>query len=194
MIDWETIEQALKTWFKRATELPVVWASQAQENMPRPYAELNVMSTNGLGIDENRVEYDEDQPAGGDGIGRELIYTACGNRQFVLSCKVISRDGRPSKSSKNYMEMARTSLHQHWARDLFKDANLAVCSILTSIDSLNPYQDRAENYSILDIKFNTIAEITDPKDQGTYIESTLISSDVDLWPDGIQLDDEEIPT
>ena len=189
MIEWAKIEEVLEEWYTRATGLKMIWAGQNAEHLTRAYAELSITSTVGIGIDENLVEFDATKPN-----GRELVRTATGNRQFTLGCKVVSRDARPSKSARYYMEKVRTSLHKTTTTALFETADLSVASILTSVDTLNPYQKREENWSIMDVRMNTVANETDDRDQGGYIDKTKVTSDVDGVPDDLQLDDKEIPT
>ena len=189
MIDWAKIEKVLEKWYTHATGLKMVWSGQSAVHLQRAYGELSISSTVGIGVDENIVTYDSTKPT-----GRELVRTACGNRQFTLGCKVVSRDARPTKASIYYMEKVRTSLHKPSTIALFETAELSVATILASVDSLNPYQKREENWSIMDVRMNTVANETDAREEGGYIDKTLVTSDLDGLPDDLQLDDKEIPT
>jgi hypothetical protein len=190
MIDFVKIQKAIGKWFEKQTGLrQVVWDGDDRPMTSRPFGELFITNVRSVGTDMNLQEYDATQPA-----GKELVSTIAGNRQFILQCKVTSRKSEPNEKALYFIEKARTSLKKPSVIEAFSAADLSVGSILGSISTLNPYQKRAEQVATLDIQFNTCVNETDSSEEGTFIETILVSSDMDLVPDDHQLADEEMPS
>jgi hypothetical protein len=188
-IDFVNIERKIEDWFALATGLKVQWAGAANTHKSRAYGEMDISAVKAIGIDENTTELDESQPA-----GRNLIRTTQGNRQFTLSLKVVSRDKRPSKRALYFIEKARTSLSKPSVQADFREVEMSIARTMPTVDSYNLYQSRDENWSILDVIMNTVVNETDPREQGSIIETMDVTSDVDGWPDSIELTAKEIPS
>lgn len=193
MMDWQTIQDTLREWVARATGLPTYWFGEDVENIHTPHCELQVGSSAGLGVDETRYTYDATQPN-----GQELVRTQCGNRLFMLSCRARTRDQTPVGAARFYLEKVRTALQKRSSLETFRASNLAVVGHepLINLDAI--FQDRQQSEAQLDIRFSTVVNETDPADQGQWIESTLVSSDIknvdgSSLPAGLQFDEEEIP-
>jgi len=193
-MDWETIEAALEKWFKLATGLSrVIWDGQKAPMNERPYGELRIFATQGVGEDERRTSYDSTQAA-----GREMVREVCGHRLFTLGCKVRSRDNRPSKAAQAFLEKARTSLIKLSTLDIFKGAELAVVGAEPLVSLPGTFQGREESFASMDVRFCTVVNETDPREQGGYIETIEVTSDfIDVdgnsLPSKLQLVAEQMP-
>jgi hypothetical protein len=193
-MNWSTIQTTLDTWFKRATGLDlVVWDRQAAPMMPRPYGEMNITSTSNVGTDEVRRTYDSQQPP-----GQEIISEVCGQRIFVLNCRVRSRDNRPGYQASAYIEKLRNSLAKPNTIALFQSAEISLAEATPTVDLTGLFQDRQESYSSFDLRMNAVISEIDPLDQVGYIDKIEITSDLkdvsgNSLPNSLQLIEEEIP-
>lgn len=193
MIDFQKIQDTLREWFSDASGIATYWFGEDVENLEHPYIELQINSSDGLGVDETREEYDDTQPA-----GEKIIRSQYGNRLFVLSAEAHTRDQTPTGAARYYLEKIRTALFKESTVPVFSAARLAFVGAepLVNLDKI--FQDRLESRAMMDIRFATIATETDPKERGTYIEETEISSDLKdpggtSLPASLQLDKERIP-
>jgi len=188
-MDWTEIQRILKRWFKRATTLDeVVWEGEAAKHGDRPHGILHIFATRNVGTDERRQEYDDTQPE-----GKRIVWTVSGMRLFTLSCRVRSRDNNPGKAAIAYLEKARTSLAKLSTLEMFRGAELAFVGAEAVNDLPGLYQDRMESFANMDVQFTAVVNETDTREQGTYIETIEVTSNVDGWPNSVQLDAEEMP-
>lgn len=190
MIDWQTIQDTLREWMARASGLRTFWRGEAVPIEDRPYAELAIGSSQGLGVDETRIEYDDTRS-----LGKELIRTQCGNRLFTLSCRVRTRDQSPTGAARFYLEKVRTALKKASSLEMFRTAQLAVVAAEPLINLDVIFDDREESQAVMDVRFATVANETDAHDQGGYITTVELRSNklkdqsgTDL-PDKLQIDD-----
>lgn len=194
MIDWQTIQDTLREWMAQASGLRTFWRGESIPLEDRPYAELAVGSSQGLGVDETRLEYDDTQPQ-----NREMVRTQCGNRLFTLSCVVRTRDQRPTGAARFYLEKVRTSLRKLSTLQRFRTAQLAVVGAepLINLDVIfdQSTSGREESQAVMDVRFATVANETDAHDEGGFIETVELRSnklrDQSGTPitDSLQIDD-----
>jgi hypothetical protein len=191
-VDFVNIERTIKDWFADATGLgaeSVEWAGSADTHKQRPYGEMKISAFQGKGVDENVTTLDETQPA-----GRNLTRNTQGNRQFILSLKVISRDRNPSQQALYFIEKARTSLSKPSVKAALREAELSVAETMPTTNDFTSYQGRHENWAVLDVKMNTVVNEEDTREQGSVIETIDVTSVVNGWPDSIELTNERIPS
>jgi len=173
-MNWDVIQTTLEKWFLRATGVAaVVWEGQASKYPDRPYGILHMNAFRNVGTDEHRDDYDGDQEQ-----GKEVVRTTCGHRLFTLGCKVRSRDNRPGKAAFALLEKARTSLAQMWALNMFKQAELAVVGAEGMVDLPGEFDDRQESFASMDVIMCGVVNVTDPRDQGGYINTVEVTSDM----------------
>lgn len=189
-IDFKKIQKTLEKWFSDQTGLrQVVWDGDSRENLKTPYGELWIRSIIGLGVDENRSVLDESQDT-----GRELVYTTVGQRQLTVQCKITTRTNDPECKAHAYMEKLRTSLAFPSVKQLLADNQMSFARAGgMAVMSLSPVQKRDETVAVLEFIFNTTACVTESSEQTTVIEQYGVSSDVDGWPAGIEMDEEGMP-
>ncbi len=193
MMDWQKIQDTLKEWFANISGLETHWFGEQIESLERPYAQLQVSSSNSIGTDDRREEYDDTQPE-----GEQIVRSIYGNRVFMLGCRVRTRDQTPTGAARWYLEKVRSSLYKISSLDVFKEANLALVGSEAVINLDTVFQQRQESEALLDIRFATAAVETDPRDRGTWIEKIEVSSDIKdpggtSIPASLQFDEEEMP-
>lgn len=128
-IDWETIEDAIQSWFVEATGLDAVnWANQDAPQPPYPYAILNVVSgpTKVGGEDEVRTSTPLPSPAAPI---PPVLAEYCGPREMTVSCQVSVGqpfDGVPSAHARALASAAQAALGMDGVRDKLRAAGLSV--------------------------------------------------------------------
>lgn len=192
MIDFQKIQDTLREWFCNASGIPAFWFGEEVENEEKPYCELQIGSTDGLGIDETRETFNPSEP------GREVVRCQSGNRLFILSCRAKSRDQRPNYAARFYLEKVRTALSAAWSKAIFQENNLAFVEALPLVNLDEVFQDRQQSRALLEVQFATAVNVADPHDAGGYIAKTLVSSDYKdaggtSLPADLRLDDKEMP-
>lgn len=193
-MNWDKIEHVLERWFLRATGVTsVIWAEDKAPLVDRPYGELRLRTSRGVGTDEIRREVDATQS-----LGKELVRTVSGHRILTLVCKVRSRDNRPSRAAMPYLERARTSLAKLSTIGLFQTAELAIIGAEPLVELPGLFQGRMESLASMDVLLSSVVNETDPREQGGYIDKVEYTSifrnvDGEPLPDSLQLDEEEMP-
>lgn len=192
MIDWKKIQDPLRQWFCDASGIPAFWFGEEVENADKPYCELQVGSSGGLGVDETRETLDLSQP------GREIVSCQTGNRTFMLSCRAKTRDQSPNSAARFYLEKVRTALSSAWSKAVFRATNLAFVEAMPLVNLDEVFQDRQQSRALLEIQFATVVNLVDPRDGGGYIDKTEVSSNFKdaggtPLPASLQLVDKEMP-
>lgn len=190
MIDFQTIQDALREWVCKVSGLRTFWRHEATEHEDRPHCELSISSPDSLGTDETIYEYDP-----GQGV---LRTTQCGQRLFTLGIKVITRDQSPTGAARWYLEKIRTALRKPSAKEAFQAANLALVEALPLINLDRLFQDRMESIELMDVRMATTAVEVDPGENVGYIEKTEVTSALRdpagrLLPSSLQWNRKEIP-
>lgn len=193
MMDWQTLQDVLREWGCSASGLPTFWFGEDVENQDKPYLELQVGSSEGLGVDETRQTFDDSQPP-----GQEIVRTEVGNRLFTLSIRAKTRDQTPTGAARNYLEKVRTALHKKTTLDLFKSKNIAVVRAMGIVNMDAVFQDRQQSVALMDVRLATLAIEADPHDKGGYIESIKVTSTLKdaggtELPASVQINDKEMP-
>ena len=165
-IDFVNIERVIEDWYGQATGLKVEWEGAANTHKQRAYGVMHLNTVKPIGIDENVTTLDYDQDP-----GRELVRCTQGNRQFTLVLKVVSRSRRPSESALYYVEKARTSLSKPSVKADLRAVDVSIARVMDTVFDFHTYQDRDENWAVLDVIMNTVVNEIDPREQGSWIEN-----------------------
>lgn len=189
-MDWAAIETAIEAWVENATGLMAVWMNSARPMSTKPYIVLQITSTSIEGIDYVDYAFDAGPP-------EHLSPSINGYRLINVQVSCISRNQNPGLDALNYLEIARTKLHQPTIREALKAAGLAInwdSAIILVRDT--KFDNRMESRAIFDVQFRAVQMIDlspDPSSDESFIDQIELSSDIeDVDPD-LNLTDELIP-
>lgn len=205
-MDFATIEAALEAWVgTEAPDCQVAWAHRSDADfLEPPVVELQLLSITQPAPDSVEYEYDDEAPVGDPEaepdpvIGEELIVTVSGLRQLVVQVTVRSAEQTSVLQAAIYLEQLRSGLRKPSVLDALGVAGIGVIRAeqILIADAPSYDEDRWESVGSFDVVLSAAENLTDSS--GTYIESVILSSDIDR-PDGTALPappqfvDEEIP-
>ncbi|MBW2672070.1 MAG: hypothetical protein JRD89_01475 [Deltaproteobacteria bacterium] len=173
-LDLETYHDAFEAWILSATGLPSQFKNAAQVFQAKARVKLNLTVVAGLGIDENREDYDDTQPA-----GSELVPNIAGPRLLTLGIVVESRDQRPNTSAQYYIEKIRTSIKKPKIKAALHAAGLGFSSF-EGYNELDPtIMHRVESRVAIDAIFNAAANDIDTSEARGYVDTLEISYDLE---------------
>lgn len=167
--DWAVIHQALVTWVKLATGLGdarVMWMDSTRKaRPPKPYVGLNIITAKGsaLGVDETRLEYDEENDV--------QIRTTIGPRQFTLSINAYTDSNKPPNDSDAIMRKISQSIYTDAAQALFIETGIAPIDQMDANALGDQLGNRWEDRSQMDVIFGYVAESVETTD---YVDRAVI--------------------
>lgn len=196
-IDWVEFQDQVKAWVEAEggfTTPRAYWQEEARPNETalKVWAELNILNDEDLGVDDFRVG-DHPTPS----AGAELQTIVAGQRLVTVSIRVKARrDQRAAKTARHYISLLRTSLRDPKVRaTYFQPFGIAVV-LMQPLQNLD-FTDQRRRVSLgnMDVQF---AVAVNRLGDETYIEKTLVSSDVkdpegNSLPASLQLDDVVMP-
>lgn len=133
---------------------------------------FKVISTRGIGKDESRLEFDED-----DEVLRETI---CGNREFTLQLMFDGYDHKPTRNAEHYLERIYTKLARQTSKDALRALGVAWsdCKPYVNLSASTSDDDRIFSRGARDFSFLTAVNDTEDSDDGIgWIETVELYSD-----------------
>lgn len=166
-IDFTAIENALVTWLRSSTGLPVVWSNQDRPQTARPYALLKM--TAGpivIGRDEQRRRME----------GPVLFTDIIGQRALTFSVQVFSSSDKPTEHAQSYLAIAMAALERDETIDLFNVAKMSVSQIGPVSDLDSVAGAGFESRAAFDLNVYTVSALIPAVDQPTnWIETADVS-------------------
>jgi len=156
-IAWDTLENAVRRWFSRATGLVTIWASEDAPQPPYPFAVLKLIS----GPVQSGRDDERHTTITGAPIGEEILIEVCGPRDVTVSCQVYSASDRPKLNAQHYIGIAQASLGLPSILDAFRVERIAF------VDS-SPPQDLdfiasggTKSRAVMDVRFRIESSMTE---------------------------------
>jgi hypothetical protein len=176
-VNLATIRAAIKTAVVAASGLSdsgaVEWKGAKESAYGRPLirCDMSLRSIRGVGGDELRREYNEDDDV--------QDVTICGQRQGTLTLRFETQDGSDSGIALGYATRAMARLMRPSNLETLRAAKVSIAGFesIQTFDNVKA-QDRFLSVAVLDVQLN-MAEVDtdDTEGVGEFIESVQIDSD-----------------
>ncbi len=181
-IDWQTLRKVIQDWFRRSTELEIIWADQDQPQPEYPYASLNIISgpTRVGGRDDVIDSTDLTAPA-----GQEVELCHQGPREFTVNVQIhvgpvkdqsgTRQEPLPNCDARALLATAEAQILFQVTKQEFKEKALAFVRSQTPL-SLDPIiaGDFVHRVS-QDFEFSTMSRVAE---RTTFIEDATITGTI----------------
>jgi hypothetical protein len=192
-IAFDTFETQILAWFAAVTAIPTRMRNRETKRFQsKSWAELHILSSAALGVDEVRREFNS-----GGSPGSDVDVQIAGQRLVTVSCRVKSRSQEPLQTARFYLERARTSLSKPAVRAThFDPFQIAVVRTQPLVDLDFDEENRVVSLANMDVVFETVVDEADAP--VSHIASAVLSSDLknvdgSSLPAVLQLDNVELP-
>jgi len=192
--------EAIKAWAKWASGKNVVWRYQSDGGRVREANTvwLDLAPTRIIRIGTDEVCYkDIDNEAGDATYPMQMVYVGLRKLQFEL--RAMSRSQEHTMSAWEALTNVHSKAFSRYAIDkYFQPYNMSLAELgdVFNMPLTKIFDMRIEDVALFEFEMNTVLTDEDAHELGTYIETILISSDVQhdggetSLPDSVQLDNE----
>ena len=155
-MDFALIQTAVKDWLGTVTGLPVEVQNEPRKHQIR-VAGFCVIDPP-TSISSSGVDYYTEEPAVDPDF---IVPTVVGRREFTVTIRVISRSQTPNKTSRFYLEKARTSLKKPSVLEHFQANEIAIIDLGPTATFDSPHDDRHESISAAELRLACTVVDTD---------------------------------
>ena len=185
MLDWTTIQNAIKNWAGTWSGLPVIWDEEPSGWIPKAYIQLRIGSVRDLGIDAVDYSYVSSNPA-----GMQMVPEIMGQREFTVDVLCINRSQQSTAVARHHLERLRTSLSIPSVRDGFTAAGIAFIDAFQDTTQGHIFQDRMESRGVMELHFAAAIHVAATDSGIGYFDKIRLTLNLD----GVDvIDDEQIP-
>lgn len=177
-MDWVAVKGAIVDAVQAATGIDdVIWQHQSQGWREGVHVDLVLRSIVGIGEDEYRQEFDEDD--------NHPIFTACGYRRATLSVRIESDSQIEDEDSPGYYAgLLRTRLRRPAVKSLLLAEDIAIARILATNEADFEFQSRWVSLAQTDIILVLAENDSDDTASEDWIEFVRVQSDKLKDPSG----------
>lgn len=191
-MDIAAIRTALVNWVRLMLDgQPVVWMNDPRPMQSKLTARVELDGPHTVASIGQDWRLWEEQADG------EMLATTCGNREFTVTVRVVSRSQVGNNNALTSIERLRVSLRLPSVAGLLREAQLGLVNVGVAQRYDVNFDGRIESIHAFEVRFSYAENLEDVATSGRITHARITSVIEDQagqpLPDALQMDNTEIP-